>query len=279
MRIGAHLSTKGGFPKLPENALNLGLKTYQFFSKNQMQWKGSPIKDADAADYREATSRYHINDEAIHASYLINLGTPEDDKFKKSYDAFLDEINRAGKLGVRRLIFHPGAHMGSGEKKALERITSGMNSAIEETKGSSVILVVENTAGQGTVVGNKIDHLQFIMDGIEVKERVGFCIDTCHAFQAGYDLNNGLEDFILELDNKINLKRVLSFHLNDSKYPLGKHLDRHENLGKGYLSKDFYIRMFSDERFKDVPVYLETPLGEEGYPGDLKFLRGLGIEL
>ncbi|MEM0074236.1 MAG: TIM barrel protein, partial [Thermoplasmatales archaeon] len=141
MRIGGHLSTREGFQKLPENANKLGLRTYQFFSKNQMQWKSTPIKDQDASSYRESKSRFHIDDEAIHASYLINLGTPEDDKLKKSYEAFLDEIRRADKLGVKRLIFHPGAHMGSGEEKALVRISDSMNRAIEETKGSSVMLV------------------------------------------------------------------------------------------------------------------------------------------
>ncbi|MEM0127743.1 MAG: deoxyribonuclease IV [Thermoplasmatales archaeon] len=279
MRIGGHLSTREGFQKLPENASKLGLRTYQFFSKNQMQWKGSPIKDQDASSYRESKSRFRVDDEAIHASYLINLGTPEDDKLKKSYEAFLDEIRRADRLGVKRLIFHPGAHMGSGEEKALTRISDSMNRAIEETKRSNVILVVENTAGQGSVVGYSIEHLEFILRHIEEKGRVGFCIDTCHAFQAGYDLNRDLDGFISEIDGKLGIKNIAAVHLNDSKYPLGKHLDRHENLGKGHLSKDFFVKIFSDKRLKDVPSYLETPLGEEGYPDDINFLSSLGIKL
>jgi len=279
MRIGAHLSTKDGFPKLPENAEKLGLRTYQFFSKNQMQWKGPKIREEDARGHREEAKKHGMEDMAIHASYLINLGSPEDEKFKKSYDAFLDEINRAEILGVKRLIFHPGAHMGSGEKKALDRICKGMNEAIEDTKNSHVTLVVENTAGQGSVVGYSLDHLQFIMDGVEKKSRLGFCIDTCHAFQAGYDLNNSFDKFLEEFNEKIGIKMISAVHLNDSKYQLGKHLDRHENLGKGFLSNDFYVAVFKEEKLKDVPAYLETPLGEEGYPGDLNFLRSLGIKL
>ncbi|MGC8645093.1 MAG: deoxyribonuclease IV [Thermoplasmata archaeon] len=279
MRIGGHLSTKDGFPKLPENAIKLSLRTYQFFSKNQMQWKGSPIREEDALGHREAARKYGIEDEAIHASYLINLGTPEEDKFRKSYDAFIDEINRAEKLGVRLLIFHPGAHMGSGEKKALERISRAIDSAIDDTKGSHVSLIVENTAGQGSVVGSTLEHLQSIMDGVEKKERLGFCIDTCHAFQAGYDLNSSLDEFISEFKEKLGIGTLKAIHLNDSKYQLGRHLDRHENLGKGFLSRDFYVNIFSRKELKDIPAYLETPLGEEGYPDDLKFLRDLGIKL
>ncbi|MCL4446892.1 MAG: deoxyribonuclease IV [Thermoplasmatales archaeon] len=279
MNIGAHLSTKDGFAKLPENARALGLRTYQFFSKNQMQWKARPLDKEEAAAHVKAANDAGITDEAIHASYLLNLGSPEEDKYKKSYEAFVDELRRAEQLGVLNLIFHPGAHMGSGEENALKRISEAMNAAIEDTRGSKVRLVVENTAGQGSMVGYSIDHLSYLAGKVTNKDRIGFCIDSCHAYQAGYDLSNQLDSFLSEFDSKVGIKFIKAFHLNDSKYPFNRHLDRHENLGRGTLSHDFYVNLFSDSRLAKVPAFLETPEGEEGYPKDIKFLKSLGIKL
>lgn len=279
MNIGAHLSTKGGFAMLPEKAHALGLKTYQFFSKNQMQWKARPLDKEEAEAHVRAARNAKVVDESIHASYLLNLGSPDDDKFRMSYGAFVDEIMRADQLGVPFLIFHPGAHMGSGEQNALKRISEAMNSAIEDTKDSKVKLLVENTAGQGSVVGYSLDHLGFIAEASTNRERIGFCIDTCHAYQAGYDISTDLDAFLSEFDSKVGLNLLRAFHLNDSKYQFNKHLDRHENLGKGTLSKSFYVDLFSESRLANVPAFLETPEGEEGYPSDIRFLKSLGIKL
>ncbi|MCL5873952.1 MAG: deoxyribonuclease IV [Candidatus Thermoplasmatota archaeon] len=279
MNIGAHLSTKDGFSKLPENAHALGLRTYQFFSKNQMQWKSRPLDKNEAEAHAKAAKKLGIENEAIHASYLLNLGSPEDGKWKMSYDAFVEEIRRADQLGVPLLIFHPGAHMGSGEENALKRISKAVNSATEETKGARVKLVVENTAGQGSMVGHSLDHLGYLAKNSNDSERIGFCIDTCHAYQAGYDISNDLDAFLSEFDSKVGLGLLRAFHLNDSKYPFNKHLDRHENLGKGTLSHDFYVNLFNEKRLAKVPAFLETPEGEEGYPKDLEFLRSLGIKI
>ncbi len=279
MILGAHLSTKDGFGKLPENAIALGLRSYQFFSKNQMQWKSSPIKSGDAEAHREAVKKYAIRSPAIHASYLLNLCSPEEDKYRKSYDAFLDEIRRADQLGVDTLIFHPGAHMGSGMDGALDRLSGALDSAIGDTHATSVVLTIENTAGQGSMVGYSIDQLATVFHNVKDRKRVGFCIDTCHAFQAGYDLNNNLDSFLDEFDSKVGLRALKAFHLNDSKYPFNKRLDRHENLGKGYLAKEFFTAFFGEAKLGDVPAYLETPEGEEGYPKDINFLKSLGIPL
>lgn len=279
MIIGAHLSTRTGFGKLPENAVSMGLRTYQFFSRNQMQWRSSPLKTEEVKLHRENMKKFGIKSPAIHASYLINLGTTDEEKFRKSYGAFIDEINRAEQLGVGLLIFHPGAHLGSGEKKGLERISNAMNSAADDTKEFKVKLTVENTAGQGSVVGFSVEHLTFLRDNMHDRERIAFCIDTCHAFQAGYDLNNKLDSFISEVEEGVGLDNIKAFHLNDSKYPFNKHLDRHENLGKGHLSPDFFRALFSNKKLKDIPSFLETPGGEEGYPDDLRYLKSLGISL
>ena len=279
MNIGGHLSTKEGFAKLPDNAHALGLKTYQFFSKNQMQWKARPLDKEEASAHVKAAKQAGINDESIHASYLLNLGSPEEDKYKMSYGAFVEEIKRTDQLGVPLLIFHPGAHMGSGEENALKRISDAMNTAIEETKGAKVKLTVENTAGQGSVVGYSLDHLGYIAENSVDKNRIGFCIDTCHAFQAGYDLSNKFDSFLSEFDSRVGIELLRAFHLNDSKYPFNKHLDRHENLGKGNISHSFYVDLFREPKLAKVPAFLETPEGEEGYPKDLKFLKSLGIVL
>lgn len=279
MIIGAHLSTKDGFGKLPENALVMGLKTYQFFSKNQMQWKSKPLNEQEARKHFDEIRKRGIRSPAIHASYLLNLCSPEDDKFKRSYDAFLDEIRRADQLGVKILIFHPGAHMGSGIDSALRRLSGALESAIGDTSDTNVVLTIENTAAQGSMVGYSIDQLSTVYNSVADKKRIGFCIDTCHAFQAGYDLNNELSSFISEFDSEIGLSRLKAFHLNDSKYPFNKHLDRHANLGQGNLSKDFFISLFNEKKLREIPAYLETPGGEEGYPNDLKYLKALGIAL
>ena len=154
-----------------------------------------------------------------------------------------------------------------------------MNSAIRDTRGAKVKLVVENTAGQGSMVGYSLEHLAFLADNSVDKDRMGFCVDTCHAYQAGYDLSNKFEEFLSEFDSKIGIDLIRAFHLNDSKYPFNRHLDRHENLGKGTLSHEFYIALFGEKRLSNVPAFLETPEGEEGYPKDIEFLKSLGIKL
>lgn len=279
MIIGGHLSTKEGFAQLPEKAKSLGFNTYQFFSKNQMQWKSKPIDQKSAIEHISNMKKFKIESPVIHASYLLNLGTPEDDKRKLSFEAFIDEINRASYLGVKLLVFHPGAHMGAGVKVALDNIVNNMNEAINKTKGSDVVLVVENTAGQGTVVGSKIEELSYIIEGIEDKSRVGFCIDTCHAFQAGYDLNGKYDEIMDQFANSLGKDKIMVFHLNDSKPPLGKHLDRHEMLGKGNLKPQFFENLLSDERWKKKPFILETPEGEDGYPKDIQFIKSLNIKI
>lgn len=279
MILGGHLSTKDGFGKLPENATKIGFKTYQFFSKNQMQWKAKPIPEQEANLHKDNIKKFNIQKPAIHASYLLNLGSPEKDKLEKSYEAFIDEIKRAEELGIELLIFHPGAHMGSGEKKALDNIVESMNRAIEETKGYKVNLVVENTAGQGTVVGYSMDHLSFIRDNIEDRSRVGFCIDTCHIYQAGYDISNNFEGVMDEIKTKIGSDYIKAIHLNDSKPPFNKHLDRHEMLGKGTIDRSFFRKIFEVREFSKIPAFLETPEGEEGYQKDIEFLKSLGLEL
>ena len=276
--LGAHVSISGGVYKAPERGEKLGCESIQIFSKNQMQWKAKPLTPGDSQKFKEELRKTHIKEVVIHDSYLINLGSPDEEKLKKSRDAFLDEMVRAEILGVKYLVFHPGSHMGKGEEIGLKLIAESLNILIDKAKeASNVLLLLETTAGQGSNLGYKFEHLKFIMDQVEKKERLGVCFDTAHAFEAGYDISTeeGYERTFKEFDNIIGLEKLKVFHLNDSKTPLGSHIDRHENIGEGMVELKAFELLVNDERFKNHPMILETPGGEKYYEYNLKVLRGL----
>jgi len=276
--LGAHVSISGGVYKAPERGEKLGCESIQIFSKNQMQWKAKPLTPGDSQKFKEELRKTHIKEVVIHDSYLINLGSPDEEKLKKSRDAFLDEMVRAEILGVKYLVFHPGSHMGKGEEIGLKLIAESLNILIDKAKeASNVLLLLETTAGQGSNLGYKFEHLKFIMDQVEKKERLGVCFDTAHAFEAGYDISTeeGYERTFKEFDNIIGLEKLKVFHLNDSKTPLGSHIDRHEHIGEGMIGLKAFELLVNDERFKNHPMILETPGGEKYYEYNLKVLRGL----
>ena len=276
--LGAHVSISGGVYKAPERGEKLGCESIQIFSKNQMQWKAKPITPEDSQKFKEELKKTHIKEVVIHDSYLINLGSPNEEKLKMSRDAFLDEMIRAEILGVKYLVFHPGSHMGKGEELGLKLIAESLNILIDKAKEApNVLLLLETTAGQGSNLGYKFEHLKFIMDQVEKKERLGVCFDTAHAFEAGYDISTeeGYERTFNEFDNVIGLEKLKVFHLNDSRTPLGSHVDRHEHIGKGMIGLTAFELLVNDERFKNHPMILETPGGEKYYEYNLKVLRGL----
>jgi len=276
--LGAHVSISGGVYKAPERGEKLGCESIQIFSKNQMQWKAKPITPEDSQKFKEELKKTHIKEVVIHDSYLINLGSPDEEKLKMSRDAFLDEMIRAEILGVKYLVFHPGSHMGKGEELGLKLIAESLNILIDKAKEApNVLLLLETTAGQGSNLGYKFEHLKFIMDQVEKKERLGVCFDTAHAFEAGYDISTeeGYERTFNEFDNVIGLEKLKVFHLNDSRTPLGSHVDRHEHIGKGMIGLTAFELLVNDERFKNHPMILETPGGEKYYEYNLKVLRGL----
>jgi len=276
--LGAHVSISGGVYKAPERGKKLGCESIQIFSKNQMQWKAKPLTPEDSQKFKEELRKTRIKEVVIHDSYLINLGSPDGEKLQMSRDAFLDEMIRAEILGVKYLVFHPGSHMGKGEEIGLKLIAESLNILIDKAKeASNVMLLLETTAGQGSNLGYKFEHLKFIMDQVEKKERLGVCFDTAHAFEAGYDISTeeGYERTFKEFDNIIGLEKLKVFHLNDSKTPLGSHIDRHENIGEGMVGLKAFELLVNDERFKNHPMILETPGGEKYYEYNLKVLRGL----
>lgn len=261
--IGAHVSAGGGVFNAPANASEIGATAFALFTKNQKQWFASPLKDEEIASFRENCTKMGFAPGSIlpHDSYLINLGHPEEEGLSKSRASFLEEMRRCEALGLDRLNFHPGSHLRAiSLDECLRRIAESVNIALEKTSG--VTAVIENTAGQGSNVGFRFEHLAQIISQVEDRSRVGVCIDTCHAFAAGYDLKNDFDGVIAELDSVVGLKYLRGMHLNDAKKPCGSHVDRHESLGKGEIGMECFTKIASDGRFDGIPLILETPAPE-----------------
>jgi deoxyribonuclease-4 len=260
--IGAHVSASGGVENAPINANEIGAKAFALFTKNQKQWFANPLTLASIKFFRENCEKYGYKPFQIlpHDSYLINLGHPEAEQLDKSRLAFLDEMQRCEQLGLDRLNFHPGSHLNAiSEEECLSRIAESINIVLDKTKG--VTAVLENTAGQGSNLGHKFEQLRFIIDQVEDKSRVGVCIDTCHAFTAGYSLKTpeGFSDTFSRFNNIVGFKYLRGMHINDSKKELATRVDRHENIGKGFLGEDVFRMLMNDDRFNNIPLILETP--------------------
>ena len=275
MLLGAHVPISGGLHKAPERGRELGCDCIQIFSKNQMQWRSKPLVEPEAEKFRASMKENDIAEAVIHDSYLINLASPKKDLLKKSREAFLDEAERAELLGIRNLIFHPGAHTGAGEATGLRTIASSLDWVRERLGGSEVVFVLENTAGQGSVLGHSFEQLGKVIDMLSDPEGAGVCIDTCHSYAAGYELTTaeGYDETMDRLDDAVGFDRVRAVHLNDSKGKRGSHLDRHEQIGAGHIGDGGFRLIMNDRRFEGVPMVLETPAGVERYADELKKLR------
>lgn len=259
--IGAHVSASGGVFNAPINATKIGAKAFALFTKNQRQWvaKDLDTKTIDTFKKNLQDSKILPKHVLAHDSYLINLGHPETEKREKSMNAFLDEVQRCELLGLDRLNFHPGSHLKKiSEEECLDKIAEAMNVTLDKTKGVS--LVIENTAGQGSNLGCKFEHLAHIIDKIQDKSRVGVCIDTCHLFTSGYDIRDkeAYEKTWSGFDNIVGFNYLMGMHLNDSKVALGSKVDRHQSIGKGEIGLDAFSFIMNDKRMDDIPLILET---------------------
>ena len=277
MLLGAHESITGGVDKAPERGRDDTCDCMQIFSKNQMQWKARPLDLGEARDFQENCEKFGIRETVIHDSYLINLCSPDKSLLKQSREAFLEETVRAKHLGVRYLVFHPGAHMGKGEQAGLKSIAESLNWVRKEFGSGDVEFLLEITAGQGTVLGHSLDQLAKIIGMLDDQKHAGVCFDTCHAYAAGYDVRTlkGYEATFEMFDEMIGLEKLKAFHLNDSKGKQGSRLDRHESIGKGFLGTECFTNLMNDGRFEKVPMILETPQKEAMYKKELKLLRSL----
>ncbi len=276
-RIGAHVSASGGVENAPLNAQKIGAKAFALFTKNQRQWKAKPLTEKSINAFKANLIIAGIAPEHVlpHDSYLINLGHPEQEGLDKSRAAFIDEMQRCEQLGLPLLNFHPGSHLKKiTEEKSLDRIAESINLALEQTTG--VVAVIENTAGQGTNLGHRFEHLAHIIDKVEDKSRVGVCLDTCHTFTAGYDLRSreACDKTFAEFENIVGFQYLRGMHLNDSKPDLGSRVDRHESLGLGKIGMPCFDYIMNDPRFEEIPMVLET-IDDTLWPEEIEILYSL----
>ena len=275
--IGAHVSASGGVEQAVLRAVDIGANAFALFTKNQRQWKAPPLKAETIEKFKRFCQVHHFTVDQIlpHDSYLINLGSPEMEGLEKSRAAFIDEMERANQLGLRLLNFHPGSHLNKiSEQDCLARIAESINIAV--SKVPNVIAVIENTAGQGSNLGYRFEHLAEIIEQVEDKSRVGDCLDTCHTFSAGYDISSleQCEKTFAEFEQVVGFKYLRGMHLNGSKTPLGSRKDRHDTLREGTIGTAFCEFIMKDDRFDGIPMILET-INPDIWAEEIKFLRTL----
>jgi len=273
--IGAHVSSSGGVYNAPINANEIGATAFAMFTKNQKRWVAKPLDDKTINKFKEKMDEFGYTADMVlpHDSYLINLGHPEAEKEEKSLNAFIDELKRVEELGLKYLNFHPGSHLKKlSEEECLTKIAKNINIALKETNSS--IAVIETTAGQGTNLGYKFEHLAFIIDLIEDKNRIGVCIDTAHIFAAGYDLRTkeAYEKTMQTFDEIVGFKYLKGMHINDSKAKFASRVDRHHSLGKGEIGIDAFKFIMQDKRIDNIPLVLET-IEPKIWPDEIKLLK------
>ncbi|WP_391088216.1 deoxyribonuclease IV [Vibrio sp. NH-UV-68] len=278
--IGAHVSAAGGVDQAPLRAKEIGANAFALFTKNQRQWVAKPLEAAVILAFKQNCAKHGFSREQIlpHDSYLINLGAPEQEKLEKSRQAFIDEMQRCHQLGLTLLNFHPGSHLNKiSENECLAKIAESINLAHQAVP--EVIAVIENTAGQGTNLGWRFEHLAEIIDQVEDKSRVGVCIDTCHTFAAGYDLSSATacEATFAEFERVVGMRYLRAMHINDSKIALGGKVDRHHSLGQGEIGWDCFEYIAKDRRFDSIPLILET-IDPEIWPQEINKLRQFHLQ-
>ncbi|MFN3148553.1 deoxyribonuclease IV [Bremerella sp.] len=276
--IGAHMSIAGGYYKAVEAAAEVDMNVVQLFCKNNNQWRAKEITDKDVSLFQDALAKHNVDAPLCHASYLINLASPKPELWEKSVEGLKIEMLRCEQLGIPNLVFHPGAHMEATLEEGIERIVKAIDELHQQLPDCPVTLLLETTAGQGSSIGHKFEHLQSILEGVKQGERVAVCLDTCHIFAAGYPISDE-KDFkatFKDFNKLIGFDKLRAIHLNDSKKDLGSRVDRHDHIGEGKIGVEAFRHMMNDRRFKKIPMYLETPKGEEdGVLNDAKNLATL----
>ena len=277
MNLGAHMSIAGGLHLACERGRDSGCDVIQMFVKNERQWKGRELEEEAVAEFKAAQKANRIRTAFAHDTYLINMASPVEDLWKKSLDAFVDELERCEALGLAYLVTHPGSPGDAGEAVGIENMRRALNEAHRRTKGYKVRVLLETTAGQGATVGRTFEQMKAILDGVQEADRIGLCLDTCHVFAAGYDISTreGYEKTMDAFDRAVGLKKIEAFHVNDSKKGLGCRVDRHEHIGKGAIGLEAFRCLMRDPRFRDVPKVIETPKENNMDPVNLKILREL----
>jgi deoxyribonuclease-4 len=277
--LGSHVSIRGGLANAIDRAEELGLRACQIFVKSASQWKGRQPSEHEVDLFKTRRAEGPIERVITHGTYLVNPAATSPANRERSLSTLIDELRRSARLGLDGLVIHPGAHLGAGESRGLERIARSIDRAHQRVDRGAPPILLENTAGQGTVLGYRLEQLAEIIDRTTDGDRLGVCIDTCHAFAAGYpiDTRDGFEDFLESFERLIGLERLGCLHLNDSKHALGSRKDRHANLGAGEIGLETFRWIVDEPRFNNIPMILETPLGDDGkgHERDLFSLRSL----
>lgn len=277
--LGAHVSVAGGTPKAIGRATELGCTAIQIFVKNASQWRGKELSGSEAEAFRAARAESAVGPVVAHGSYLINLCTTDPALLDKSREALADELARCALLGVEGLVIHPGAHLGAGDEAGIDCAAASLDAVLAALPDAPTRILLENTAGQGSCLGHRLEHLARIRERVSAPERVGICVDTCHAFAAGYAIHEpaGYEDFLAEIEDLVGLGALGAVHLNDSVRPFGSRRDRHAHIGEGEIGLELFARILQDPRLARVPMVVETEPGDgmEGHREDLETLRGL----
>ncbi len=272
MRLGAHISTAGGVYKAFARGHEIGCDSMLVFTKSNRQWKAKPLSDQDIADYEKAASEHdHIHPVAVHASYLINIASPNEALWEKSYQALKIEVERAGAFGIPYLTFHPGSFVKSDEATGLSNIVKALKRLLPETAATApnTTICLETMAGQGTNLGSTFGQLAYLLEHTGHEERLGICFDTCHVFAAGYDIRTpqAYAATMAEFDKVIGLQHIKCFHFNDSKFELGQRKDRHAHIGQGHIGRQGFANFLNDPRWSGYPAHLETPKIEKDDDG------------
>ena len=288
MRLGAHMSTAGGVYTAFQRGHDTGCDSILIFTKSNRQWKAKPLTPQDIEKFQQTAAEFEqIHPVAIHASYLINVGSPDAALWEKSYQALKVEVERAGQLGIPLINFHPGSYVKSDEETGLANIACALKRLLAETAVTApdTTICLENMAGQGTNLGGKFEHLAYLLDEVGHDPRLGVCFDTCHAFAAGYDIRSpeAYAATMAEFDRIVGLEQIKFFHFNDSQHELGSHKDRHEHIGKGFIGTEGFANFLNDPHWANHAAHLETPKTEtdddgseiEMDPVNLATLRGL----
>ena len=276
--FGAHVSAAGGVYNAPARGTDINADSIQIFTANQNQWFPKQPSKEDTKEFCNEMKKQHPQVCVSHASYLLNLGSPEEKKLAMSRKALISEIERCDACDIPYAVFHPGAHMNTGETPCLSRIAESIDYCLDKSTGSRANVLIENTAGQGSMVGYRFEHLIEIIEQVNHKDRVGVCFDTQHGFAAGYDIRTkkGWDETFDHFDKTVGLEWLKVFHINDSKKELGQRVDRHENIGKGLLTMETFWSLVNDERFGDIPMILETPrVTPTIYAEEIRLLRSL----
>jgi deoxyribonuclease-4 len=277
MILGAHVSIAGGVAHAPQNALEATCETLQIFTKSQLQWQAPPLSRDEVAGFKRGMKLHHLVPGTVHAAYLVNLAARDPDLLVKSRDCMVSDIGRTERLGIPYLVVHPGAHRGQGAEKGIAVAARSLDHIFRHARAHRTVVLLEATTGAGSVLGGTFEELAAIRSLCHFPARVGYCIDTCHIFGAGYDIRSrqGYATTIHELERILGLDNVRAFHLNDSKGELGSKIDRHAEIGQGAIGLEPFRLLLADKRFGKTPGILETPGGDGAYARNLVVLRSL----